>query len=697
MVLLRQRFFKSCAFRTRLQDWFKDNKITKVEQLNGYTKAQKITDIKLVFTESSLKYIKMAKANKSKDYNTEFKNACDAWLNQMGNKVELGLVKTDKDTHHLEGRMVRTNYQMLNTLGLSNVEVKEFLNDSIDYLKNIKLHPIYLRHYINYAIDNEEHDIDTLNYRINSILSMMNRSNLFTKTKIYSNFQKDITDSFKKELRLGKVLVDGTYATIFGNPSEFLKATITKDYHKDDNDDPISLYGEEIYCSRFPEGQLLCCRSPHVTMGNLMLGENMSSFKHSEYFELSPNIVCVNAIKNNIQQKLNGCDYDSDTMLITDNPILLKALKRQKDDFLVPVYSAKPGKKNGETAKVESVQSEIEAIIKLDTNISKNKVGEIINLSQLLNSVYWHRLHQFENDSTMTSSDTKNKLNPLYQDICKLAVLSGLEIDKAKRSYNADAQKELNSIKSKYNLGETPNFLKYLSSKGTESTQNEEKYDTAMYHINKCFAHYNEKPNENGDIKYTAFKLPSCTYDTYLCELVNLPDTENERNNKNNKKYMEEILSIVKAANDELSSIRKRKRLKMDSENDDEKIQKCIEKCFIDVQDKIKNQTIVYKLLEKIDEEYKKSDKQKYLDDENIEENDGDDDTKYNVRSFSSLLFAAILYENVNNTKNVNHFFNMVKVEDFKRENLVLSEEKLTDDTIYNYHFVRQNVDSYLN
>jgi hypothetical protein len=90
----------------------------------------------------------------------------------------------------------------------------------------------------------------------------------------------------------------------------------------------------------------------------------------------------------------------------------------------------------------------------------------------------------------------------------------------------------------------------------------------------------------------------------------------------------------------------------------------------------------VYKLLEKIDEEYKKSDKQKYLDDENIEENDGDDDTKYNVRSFSSLLFAAILYENVNNTKNVNHFFNMVKVEDFKRENLVLSEEKLTDDKI---------------
>ena len=58
MMLLRNRFFKTCAFNTNLQKWFKDNGITTVGQLAGYTTARKVEDIKLVITESSLKYLK---------------------------------------------------------------------------------------------------------------------------------------------------------------------------------------------------------------------------------------------------------------------------------------------------------------------------------------------------------------------------------------------------------------------------------------------------------------------------------------------------------------------------------------------------------------------------------------------------------------------------------------------------------------
>ena len=42
MMLLRNRFFKTCAFNTNLQDWFTDNCITQVSQLAGYTTARKI-------------------------------------------------------------------------------------------------------------------------------------------------------------------------------------------------------------------------------------------------------------------------------------------------------------------------------------------------------------------------------------------------------------------------------------------------------------------------------------------------------------------------------------------------------------------------------------------------------------------------------------------------------------------------------
>lgn len=58
MMLLRNRFFKTCAFNTNLQDWFFDNDIKYVSQLAGYTTARDIKDVKLVITESSVKYLK---------------------------------------------------------------------------------------------------------------------------------------------------------------------------------------------------------------------------------------------------------------------------------------------------------------------------------------------------------------------------------------------------------------------------------------------------------------------------------------------------------------------------------------------------------------------------------------------------------------------------------------------------------------
>ena len=50
MMLLRNRFFKTCAFNTNLQKWFEDNNIKEIRQLAGYTTARKVEDIKLVIT-----------------------------------------------------------------------------------------------------------------------------------------------------------------------------------------------------------------------------------------------------------------------------------------------------------------------------------------------------------------------------------------------------------------------------------------------------------------------------------------------------------------------------------------------------------------------------------------------------------------------------------------------------------------------
>lgn len=56
----------------------------------------------------------------------------------------------------------------------------------------------------------------------------------------------------------------------------------------------------------------------------------------------------------------------------------------------------------------------------LDVKTSVNKIGEIINESQRLNSILWERLNK-----GASISEVEN----LYCDICKLSALSGIEIE----------------------------------------------------------------------------------------------------------------------------------------------------------------------------------------------------------------------------------------------------------------------------
>lgn len=173
-------------------------------------------------------------------------------------------------------------------------------------------------------------------------------------------------------------------------------------------------------------------------MGNLYRVENNLNDGIWNYFNLGDNIVCVNAIGENVQQRLNGCDYDSDTMLITDEELLVNAAERYTDFFKVPVCNIKA---EGQTKQTLSA---------LDHDTSVNKIGEIVNLSQKLNSILWDELYKGADE---------RRVHAIYEDICKLAVLSGLEIDKAKRTFeNIRVSKELVAIRKKYDKP-NPNFL----------------------------------------------------------------------------------------------------------------------------------------------------------------------------------------------------------------------------------------------
>ena len=97
--------------------------------------------------------------------------------------------------------------------------------------------------------------------------------------------------------------------------------------------------------------------------------------------------------------------------MLTDNQILIDAAKKNYHIFATPTNLVESTKRKRYYTPEE--QSD------LDVKTSVNKIGEIVNLSQVLNSVYWDKLHH---------GATHEELHSLYCDIATLDVMSNLEI-----------------------------------------------------------------------------------------------------------------------------------------------------------------------------------------------------------------------------------------------------------------------------
>lgn len=446
MILLRHKFFKSCCFNSNIQQWFIDNKITDISQLKGKTVATKIEDIKLITTPSSIKYIKFG------DKDTWFTD----WIEQVEkSKKPFGIVKYEKPTKYFNGDLVRTHYQILNTLQIMRDKIKVLSQETLDYLDLLRKDHIAMMTYCMIHADDEDSEL-MLNTHCDIIYRMMKENEDFHKTEYYRDTAKNIIEQLRSDVKIGRILVRGNYSTILGNPIEMLQASIGIW-------DGTSQVGEgNIVTKVFPEKELLVCRSPHICAGNIYLPKNTKNELIEKYINMTDNIVVINSIGENTLQRLSGCDMDSDQILITDNQIMIDAARSNYDKFKVPTTDIEPS----QDPKAYTPEN----LAELDHKTSVNLIGEIVNLSQVLNSIYWHidnTRHLYEDESKVNEY-----LEKIYTDICQLSIMSGIEIDKAKKDFgNLDNNKELNRIRDKYRNKKTgkleyPMFFRELSRKG---------------------------------------------------------------------------------------------------------------------------------------------------------------------------------------------------------------------------------------
>ncbi len=244
-------------------------------------------------------------------------------------------------------------------------------------------------------------------------------------TSLYTDKRDTIIKSLKRNMRNGRLLVNGDYCIVVSNPIEMLKNACgmewTNTLHK-----PY-----EIYTTLYDDGEEVTgFRNPHVASGNVCILTNRRVKEIDIYMNLTKNICVINSYKNDIQSRLQGMDMDSDCILLVKSDIILKAAK-ECIKFPTPLNRIKAI--NDDKPRLYNKAD----IAEVDSIIGENLIGQTINLSQLFNSYYW---------DYKAKGATEEQLQIIYDCVSVLSSISQLEIDKAKKFFTLNVKNELTKI-----------------------------------------------------------------------------------------------------------------------------------------------------------------------------------------------------------------------------------------------------------
>lgn len=431
-IYCRSHFFKSCLFRGKIQDYFRDyygEDYDTAYETDMTGRKLKVTDIKVIITENSLKWIKFLELmSKSGTMEEGFK-----YYNKIMKKEGemFAIVKTAHKSKYDE--LQRSSFQMNNTLLSTNREIlEEIAATSIEYCNRIKTDDEAFLKYLEVS--------GTARYSINNVLIDLYRQNdEFKYTEWFKNKKKAKINELKnKRLKLGKLFQYGDNLTICGNPVAMLMKVTGQSYY----DENCFVQAEDrIQCctSRFPEGEMLSgFRSPHNSPNNIVYLENIYPEKVKRYFpNLGNNVIIINGIGTDVQKRLNGQDLDTDSIYTTNQKNIVALAKKAYIEYPTIINDIKCG--------TNEYDKNMLSYSKMDSNISSAQynIGSASNIAQLALS-YW-----------FDGGCENRELEDIFI-IC--SVLAQVAIDSCKRSFEVQVGKELSRIEKMSCMKHTPRY-----------------------------------------------------------------------------------------------------------------------------------------------------------------------------------------------------------------------------------------------
>lgn len=409
-ILLRHHLCKMASFCANIQlffkDYYGDNYLTAtVKDMFGVE--HYVKDIELITTDNAMKWLK-------------FDVSYDYWCDKVyENNCMFGIVKTAHKSKL--GEVQRMSYQMINSLDISIMD--KVVECSIDYIEKLKTDDDV---FLNYLRDNTNFSND---YEV--LVALCEQDRDFVRSEYFRRRKEFIIKSYVLNFKNGKIIQNADNLVIIGSPYAMLLHSVGEDVNKDVT---FSVEDGTIQCytSRFKHDEYLACfRSPFNSKNNMGYLHNVYHEYLDKYFNFGEQIIAVNMIGTDFQDRNNGSDQDSDSIYCTNQVNIVEYAKY--------CYTHYPTIVNNIPKEKNSYNNTLLNYSRIDNNLAAAQlaIGESSNLAQLCLTY------------TYNFSDQK------YQDyVCILSVLAQVAIDNAKRRFALDLNEEISRIKKDMNIKE---------------------------------------------------------------------------------------------------------------------------------------------------------------------------------------------------------------------------------------------------
>lgn len=409
-ILLRHHFCKMAAFNANIQKFYRDyfgHEYDTAVVTDMYGVRHRAKDIELITTENAMKWMKW---NVSYDY----------WCQKVEeNECMFGIVKTAHKSKL--GEVQRMSYQMVNALDVDIMP--NVMQNSLEYIKALKTNDVvfldYLSKNANFANDYEV------------LVALVNQDKDFIRSSYFRNRRKEIIRTYTLNFKSGHINQNGDNLVIVGSPYAMLLYSVGENVEEDPTfeheDDTIQCYTE-----RFEDGAYLAeFRSPFNSKNNLGYLHNVRHRLIEKYFNLGEQVIAVNMIGTDFQDRNNGSDQDSDSLYVTDQPDIVSYAKY--------CYANYPTIVNNIPKESKSYDDDLGQFAEMDNNLAAAQmaIGESSNLAQIALTYSYNFQDQKFKDY-----------------VCILSVVAQVAIDNAKRRYDLDLVNEIKHIKKDMNLKE---------------------------------------------------------------------------------------------------------------------------------------------------------------------------------------------------------------------------------------------------